>query len=1246
MVGKDLADVEAAELEEVVERKAVHAGGAGGVEHRLLAGIGIDDVKDLGEEILRVVGEAIVVVVVEAAALEAVVALPPVGQTVVVGIGTAHIGAVKPGGEETLGELADIVAHRAGEPGGHVLVVDGTLGGYRILPGVGRSLAIPHRIATLGKGAAHRVEVARAQELAAELELIGIEQVLAERGVGSQHREAPPPEDMVGAVDVVAPVGVGRVGEVERTYARLAGLGKAGQVLAPVGRIDGAVVVGREHIHRVDRHRQIAAALVDGAHERIVADRIVLFLVIRVLVLRILAGRPEFIDPGEVKIVERGGGFKRPVEAGRLLRHVGGIDRTRELGERVVLDKLHRERARFAGGAPEPGLGDLVAVGLDIGQSQHLLVVVLDFGLGAYAIPGAHFVHIALEEVGKALFPAEVLGLDAGQIVGVKAKLLHARELQAGAHDERAGIEVEHFDRPHARCILQWHAQTIGGRHRGGHFALGCAVLVETQHRTIVGERQVRPGAGHHGAAHGHYATRVAGGGRRGIVVVVHAVELAVLHAQAEVGARPAVDETLGHGAPRVHGDALQDYAVAGGIGVDPRFHRKLAEQVAAGLGVLGAAVLDAVLGEHHRAHAILEPREVHRLAALGILRIERIGGGEYAIHKLEAVAAGIAVGIVAFVLFKGVHIAGHKVVGHARRGFFVIVLDLDGAVVGGRHDGAVNVVHGVGGGLGDRKPVGMVVVGAVQVGRHAVVLTGQRVLAAPIGHPPRARVGMGGGRLERVDRNHLGGVPEAVAVGVGFGQAIEPRIQAKVPRLLLPAGIGILLDVGHYPQKIGADAGCVGDVDKIAPVVAVGGAAGNRVEAVEELVVVVHAVGIGIVQLRIGAQIHGGGKRAPVLARGVGPVHIVARNAMLRGQIPILMRRAHKEPGFALIRGGVEGILFATGRLIVADIVAEAGERLHIVFLVVLEAVAIPVEVAQGMGEVVVPARAHLRTGIVGVGAVHAVGDKVDTGRHRVAGVEVAVLHPDLALFLLGEYHYQIAALGGCLHIEAGIVHDNAGKGSLPSIRQAVEVGIGGAGVEAAAAHAVGAAGLGTTIDEARVDAGAVDERTVDVDGGGGGAIALGAVANAIAVGIGAREPLQGFGRRNHRRIARVGRQELVDPHRIPLVDNGVADVGRLLLAEGGIGHAVHDGHLGAQELGHRREPVATGRAGRVGNVKVGRRIGSVARIQAHVQFPAVGNAVFVAVGAVDALDGLGNGLHRVGGAGGDFFFGKFSLD
>ena len=670
---------------------------------------------------------------------------------------------------------------------------------------------------------------------------------------------------------------------------------------------------------------------------------------------------------------------------------------------------------------------------------------------------------------------------------------------------------------------------------------------------------------------------------RHGVARVEAAVE-AAFRRDADAEVRAHLRHVVRHRRGAVDGAALQDRLRAvKRFGLDPGLDGELAERV---VGLVVQAVGAAGLRDGGRLLA----REPDRLAAVGIRELEGVRTRRGRPDLFVAVGDPVAVRIVTLVLLEGEEeVLGGAVARLARA----------------RREGPVEV--------------------EILVLRVVLRRVARQVRSGGVRHPQRRRVRVGGLRAGHVDDERFLEVADAVAVGVGLGRSHHPRILQRVEE----AVGAVAHPVGHAEDPRPAHPGVVPEAD-VERVVAVGGAdqvahdhpafqsvhdgAEQRVEAVEELVVVVHVVAVGVPQARVGAGVaeraQGGAfaekrrrrQHDAVAARLSVVFGDILREARDGGGIPRAGRprevaeRAEvvggREGGEAGVdRRRAEGLAVHVVHLQEADellarrravrhraahegrhrvVVAQVAERLRQVFLEVLQAVLVEVEVAT---------RARARVG----GVAERVG--------RIRGVHAA---RDVVA-LRGRAVLQ--AVGAADQLERGAAQaavrpvgreEQARVAHFPRVGQAVAVGIHRAGVHAAAAHAVrrGAhrrlrlTGLVVDEREAVAEAHRLAEAVVARP-----VAAFHVVADAVAVRIA---------------VPRVDGPELVHP------------AGR---AGGQVGVDRLDARVGVAGVRARElRGEAHARAVELLLVVPGARV----RVEAHVERPAVGHAVLARVGAV----------------------------
>ena len=1179
VVGEHLAQVEAAHPEEVVRHDRAVGGERARLERRHLREGAVLLGEDLGAEVLGHVGEAVVVAVrATVRAEDAVEGFPPVRQAVAVAVDERLEGVVhRAVGLHARREVADV-----GFAGRHPLtvVVDERLpreavrravGLLRdLLPPVGDAVAV-EVVARVGPGVGGAEAV---PHLGAALR----ERTAERHDVRRAERRADPLElvhfrhrrelaveigERHEAVSVVDHV-VAAVVVVERVGVHRVREDERLGVHRLLRRADARHALGP--VLGIDRRavqrREVRHHVLHPRHPAVVGvDRVVDRQGLPPAAVEV-SGHVLAAHAHVVKHVLR--------EARGLPHHVRRVNRARQGLEVVVEHELDRQRQLPVVVVPRrpvgPGRVDGRAQGLHVLRREAQLVAVEDLLGRLRAVPHADLVDVALVEGVVARPRRRRRERHAGRIARTGAEHHRALRQQGVAgplHREEVGVGDGLLR--HADCAVR--------RHEGRRLGVDLlAVRVEREAPPVEGGGHVRPGAlGDLRTHHRHAATRRAR--LNGVRTVEEAVEATVGHdADAEVRAqlahvvrervRVVVDRTLQH-----------DLVARDVLGIDPRLNRELAEGVEVDLREVArrAGVRD---GGGVRA------RQPQRLAAVRIREVERIGDRRRGHLLLLRVVEAVVVRVVALVLLEG----EHEAVGVGSRPR--VERDV------GNHRTAVRLV----------------------------VLRGEALLGRGVRHPERRRVRMRRLRARDVRVERLLVVIEAVAVRIAARRADHPREAHRIVDRIRrgrygPARPGVV--PATHPAAVGL-------CNHVVRERTVRNVAEERVEAVEELVVVVHAVVVRIPLARIGRAVAAGLRAA---GNGLRTQHhavallvvvdAARRRRVERGLVPRLRRHGKvaeraEVPG---ARGGIARLLHArVVRLAVHDVhrqeaeelerrrvagrhplaherrgavvVAEVAERLHEVLLIVLEAVVVEVEVAArargGVDEARVRpsvARERRIARAVTERTVHA-GRDVVVARHCAVGEAVAAAD---------ELEDPVAQLQRAVRLPGGR-EDHAGELAFPRVGQTVAVRIDRAGVEAAAADAGGTVVLGRAVDEGVGVEDVADFRLVAADGLAPderrlpGAPFL-AVEEAVAVGV---------------RIPRVGREELVVPARN---DAGVVrDDGRA----GGIGVA----GIRTRILKGVRELVG---------VLVEFRVVLGVRVVLDVEFPAVRHAVAVRVGAVD---------------------------
>ena len=565
-------------------------------------------------------------------------------------------------------------------------------------------------------------------------------------------------------------------------------------------------------------------------------------------------------------------------EAGGQLLHVLRLGCAGERGKRIVLYQLGRKHLAV-------GVGIVAARAariLQIRGHAHLgnlvdCVARTEVGLNLRrrprAVPDAHFVERAFVEIGRDVVPRNRLG-----------GLLRT---------EGGGS---------ARAAAQHGCGGNGmvGHHREVRRRVGLRILHNAGY--AVGRYERRLLGGDFGAVHVYLKLgAVEGGGDMGPCGVgeirtldVHATVGGVV----ELGERPAVggeadrEVVADHrhrvgeipaGVVRRTRNGVLRRARRGGFGPQPRLDRELLEEVCVARVVLArrrrVGYCDALrtLAAERDALAAGRIEEVLRVARrldhallLGAVGLP-VGVCVVAFVDLECVrvrrrpaVAGVVFGVAGILRRTGPW--REVVLGDVRRravdrhpAVRHRILDYiahdNPLVVRQLEHGAVGECNG---GYHDR-------VGVRLAGRDRYLSFGD----GRVGHPQRSRVGMCRARSREVGEQSLFLVPYAIAVGVARSGAHHPRIAHGIVGqrfVVLPADETVAIGVDAAAVRFGDHVGGVLDGHHLQHSERCGkladaefaNLAENRVEAVEQFVEVVHAVGIAIPQTRIGRHVAG----------------------------------------------------------------------------------------------------------------------------------------------------------------------------------------------------------------------------------------------------------------------------------------------------------------------------------------------------------------------------------------------------
>ena len=534
---------------------------------------------------------------------------------------------------------------------------------------------------------------------------------------------------------------------------------------------------------------------------------------------------------------------------------------------------------------------------------------------------------------------------------------------------------------------------------------------------------------------------------------VEHAVEMTIrLDANAEV--RADLADVVRKRIRGVADRTFENNLVTGSVlRIDPGFGRELAQGVEAGVQQRAGSA-------HTGNRRGLVAREPKRLTAIRIHRVQRIGECRGRHLLLFGVADAVVVRIIAFVLLE----REHEALGICRS----------------------PRIH--------RK------VRRIRIAVHVVVLrhVARLVESRRVRHPQRSRIRVRRLRARDVRVQSLLVVVETIAIGIAAGRAHHPRILHRVKDRLRrrhhrPTRPGVV------PMRNLLTVGLRDDVERDH---AARDLAEERVEAVEQLVVVVHTVTIGIPVTRIRRAVVPGGIAARN-RRGTqhhAVAHLVIVDPVLRRRVErnlIPGVRRHRKvaeltevPG---ARGRITGGLdLGVERLAVHDvhrdeaeelqrgraarrhplahqrrgaiIVAEVAQRLDQVFLEVLQAIVVEVEVTTSsrcrIDEVrirVRVAREGCRTRTISERTIHTCGD-VRALRHIARLKAIATTN-----------QVERAGINRKDAIRLALSReDHAGILPLPRVGQAVAVRINRARVEAAATDAGGTIVTIVAINEA----------------------------------------------------------------------------------------------------------------------------------------------------------------------------------
>ena len=356
----------------------------------------------------------------------------------------------------------------------------------------------------------------------------------------------------------------------------------------------------------------------------------------------------------------------------------------------------------------------------------------------------------------------------------------------------------------------------------------------------------------------GGIANGLDGGGNEGTCRIVGGIPLAIPNTEMEVAADILLVARI-----RLNNasSALNDRGVVERLRLYPAFDRELTEVGVLGIALGGNRVAFLLEGKRLEDGGLILASEIHRLTAAGAIGIERIGSFAEASYALIAIAHTIVVGIVTFVFFEREHpvfFSSRGELPHIRR---------EANELGRLHVLRRNKASEI------AEEVFLSFIGRVleaisrqydfiEARRHTEEHTHERVRIARICHPQRSGVGV---LSVDVDRRHdrFLLVADIIAVRVGRSQTVKPRIVLEVIAValgrntcavevagldLLRPVVGLKIIAPRLNRSLALR--CPGIGNEVARSVAGDSNAAlaeHRVHTVEEFVVVIHAVLIGV---------------------------------------------------------------------------------------------------------------------------------------------------------------------------------------------------------------------------------------------------------------------------------------------------------------------------------------------------------------------------------------------------------------
>ena len=632
-------------LEEVVDNRTRHTVGIGRIcvrrieqPHALVKADMVyqRDCLRLGDrpvaeadEVFLVVRETVVIkVAVGVATVDSEIPLPPVGNAVAVGVAAVAIsrvlGVQQAVGQQTVGERRQILGARSVALRNRPLrdttvflvsIAVGSVGSD--CPRIFRAQFIPTCSQTLGIDIAQRDKVSRTVELVADIVPCAPDQIIVKLAIrivsgvilGTRGRE-------INRRPAHHIVGIHRVRELELVYALERHRRVARQILGPEFAVGRLAAERRQMAYGVGNPRDNFVGLVDlrTREHGVLQNRV------PPADLDIAVASPHIgVDYGQ----HIGG------EACGNLLHILGLGRARKAVEVVVVHELSRAVL---------GLECLLAEGLDLLRRVAGHKVLLNVFQGTCAVPDAHFVQTALEEVGGHIAPAR----GGSRNIGTESPVA---ECPAAENDNRR-IRFELRNRELLDAvtagILNNSPYSVVGGEGGGRLVSVDAVNHYAKSAAVVSRGNMRPLAV----------------SKLGTLDIGPAVGRIVEFGEYAPVGRNAYCEIVANNSSRIKqvppacvdcaGDDILCICRLCRLGAHPRLDGKVLQEV----GV--PRIVVALDGrETYQDALVASIAEGNALTALYFIAVQRIARRLDRAHHLGAIAPPVAVGIITFVLLK-----------------------------------------------------------------------------------------------------------------------------------------------------------------------------------------------------------------------------------------------------------------------------------------------------------------------------------------------------------------------------------------------------------------------------------------------------------------------------------------------------------------------------------------------------------------------------------------------------------------